>query len=434
MPTSPHIVIIGGGFGGAYCAQELERRIRRDEASTLLIDRHNYFIFYPLLVEAGTGALEPRHAVISLRSFLKNTRFRMAEVVGVDTGHRTVFYRTDAESAPHAVGYDELVVSLGSVTYLPREDEVPGLAEHGLQIKSLADAVSLRDRAVRMLELADACERAEVRRSLLHFVVVGANFTGAEVAGEFHEFLHNAAKHYPNIRRGEPQLTLVERDSRILRALDEDLADYATRQLRRRGIDVRLENTLRSVARDHVILRDGQRLDARTVIWCAGVEPHPLVAKLNLPTNERGYILCDRDLRVKGYDNVWAIGDCALNPGPDGKPYPPTAQHAVRQGRDAARNIVRHLRGERPQPHNFRAKGTLAALGCRTGVARVMGLRISGFAAWWLWRSVYLMKMPGWGRRIRVALDWSADLLSRRDYVELGLHRPRPDGETSWRG
>ncbi len=414
----PRIVIVGGGFGGAYCAQALERVLRPGEAEVVLLDRNNFFVFYPLLVEAGIGSLEPRHAVVSIRSFLGRTRFIKGEVVALDAAGRSIRYRLPGEEGDAVLGYDHLVLAPGSVTRMP---PVPGLSEHGFEIKSLADAVTLRDRAIEQLELADATGDPQRRAALLHFVVVGANFTGVEVAGEFDVFLARAAREYPNLEPGDVRVTLVELGSRLLPALDEDLADYARRRLERRGVRVELGASVARVEPDRAVLSDGRELAASTVIWCAGIAPSPLVSLLELPTDEQGWLRCGRDLRVVGLDDVWGIGDTAVNPDPDGAAYPATAQHAVQQGRHLARNLARVLRGEAPTPCDIRTKGVLAALGCRTAVAKVLGLKLSGFPAWFLWRTVYLLKMPGWSRRARVALDWTLDLLFRRDVVQLGL-------------
>lgn len=412
------MVVLGGGFGGAYAAQALERRFRGRDVALTLVDRHNYFVFYPLLVEAGTGNLEPRHTVVGIRQFLRRARFRMAEVTGVDTSRRAVECRADAHT--DEILYDHLVLALGSVTRLP---DVPGLDRYGFDMKSLGDAVRLRDRAIRMLELADQTPDEKRRRALLHVVVVGANFTGAEVAGEFDEFLASASRIYRNVQASDRRITLVERDTRILNVLDPDLSEFAKRKLESRGVHVRLGTSVREIGEDTVHLDDGTTLDACTTIWCAGIAPNPLIGSLGLPTDERGYILCEPDLRVRGFDDVWAIGDCAVNVGPDGRPEPATAQNAVRQAKSVAANIARVTVGREAKRHAYTALGSLAAIGCRTGVAKVFGLKLSGFWAWFLWRTVYLMKMPGFGRRVRVALDWSFELVFRREYVQLGIHR-----------
>jgi NADH dehydrogenase len=416
------IVILGGGFGGAYCAQPLEKRLRRFDAETYLIDQHNYFIFYPFLVEAGTGSLEPRHAVVSIRDFLKTTAFRMAKIQHVDVERSSVRYQLAGNHFIQRMEYDHLVLALGSVTNLPK---VSGLREYGFEMKDLRDTVTLRDRAIHLLELADATRDPKRRRELLHFVVIGGNYTGVEVAGEIHVFLNHASRLYRNVAREECRVTLIELSERILPALDEDLAAYALRKLTRRGIQVLLWNTATEIHADHLILKSGKKLPTHTVLWCAGVAPPPLLQSLTLPVDQRGYVLCEPDLRVRGFDNVWAIGDCAINPGPDGQPYPPTAQHAIREGIHLATNIVRVFREQPTIPCKIRPQGSLAALGCRTAVAKVFGLKLAGFPAWFLWRTVYLLKMPGLSRKARVALDWSLDLVFKRNYVELGLHEKR---------
>lgn len=420
MKDKKRIVILGGGFGGAYSAQRLEKYFRKEEVKIVLIDRNNYFIFYPLLAEAGTGSLEPRHGVVSIRKFLNNTIFRMAEVHSIRPEKQEVYYQIKGKRNPETLKYDHLLISLGSVTNMP---SIQGLRRYGFQLKSLADAVALRDRAIRLLELAEATPDPRKRRALLHFVVVGSNFTGVEVAGEFDIFLKHASRYYKNIKPSDCKVTLVEIADCILPVLDTDLSSYAEEHLRERGINIRLHTTVSRVGASRITLNDDSQLYTCTVVWCAGIAPNPLVSNLSLPTDKRGYILCENDFRVKGFDNVWAIGDCAVNPDPQGNPYPATAQHAVGEAKCAAKNIARAMRDQETIPCDLASRGALAALGCRTAVAKVFGIKLSGFIAWFLWRTVYLFKMPGWARRLRVALDWTMGLLFKRDYVQLGVHR-----------
>lgn len=420
-PVRPRrIVILGGGFAGAYCAQQLEKELRNTDVQIWLLDRNNYFVFYPLLVEAGTGSLEPRHAVVSLRSFLKRTEFRMAEILDVEPKRQRVHYHRIGAEEHAELGYDHLVIALGSVTRLPN---VPGLAEHGFQLKGLADAVALRDRAIRMLEIAAGTSEKTKRERLLHVVIVGANFTGVEIAGEFLAFLREASRRYPNIDPRECQVTLVERSERILGALDADLADYAKRQMERRGMRVLIHASAQEIRADAVVLTNGEVLPSCTTIWCAGIAPPEVLREVGLPLDPLGYLLCESDQRVLGCENVWAIGDCSIQRSQEGHPLPATAQRAVQEGKHLAKNLRRVLLGQQPQAFRYSDRGALAALGCRTAVAKVFGVKLSGFFAWFLWRTVYLYKMPGWSRRLRVALDWTADLFFRRDYVQLGLHR-----------
>lgn len=414
------ILILGGGFGGAYCARTLERLVSPSEAEIVLIDRRNNLQFYPLLVEAGTGSLEPRHVVVPIRTFLRRSRFVMAEVDGVDPARREISFTPVLGGAAERLGFDHLVLALGSVTSLPA---VPGLKEHAWEMKSLGDAVALRDRAIIVLEAADAAEDPARRRALLHFVVVGGSFTGAEVAGEFHVFLRQAARRYARVRPEEIRVTLIERGDRILPALDADLSEFAREHLGRLGIDVRLGRSVSEIGPHHVRLDDGSRLDTSTVIWCAGIAQNPVIPAAGLPAGPGGYLPCERDFSVKGIPGLWGIGDCALNPDRNGEPYPATAQHALRQGVHLARNIARTLKGAATLPFDYDGVGTIAALGCRSGVAKLYGFKISGFAAWWAFRTVYLMKMPGIARKLRLAIDWALELLFPRDYVQLGVHR-----------
>jgi NADH dehydrogenase len=420
MAHPVRVVVLGGGFGGAYCAQALERRLRPQEAEVLVLDRHNFFPFYPLLVEAGTGSVEPRHAVVSIRSFLRRSRFTMGEVLGADLRAGTTRFRPAESEDERVIPFDHLVIALGSVTNLP---PVPGLRDLGWQIKSLADAVALRDRAIEMLEAAAATEDPARRDALLHFVIVGANFTGAEVAGELWAFLNDAIRGYPTLERRHAKVTLIDRGDRILSALEPELSAYAAEQLRRRRVELRLGESVSEIRSDRVRLTSGPWLTTRTVIWAAGIAPPPALDGMDLPRDQRGYVECEPDLRVKGFENVWGIGDAAVNSAPDGSAYPATAQHAVRQGQWCARNIAAAIRGRPTEPCRIKGRGSLAALGCRTGVASVMGVKVSGFAAWWLWRTVYLAKMPGVARKVRVALDWTLGLLFPREIVQLGVHR-----------
>jgi len=410
-------VILGGGFGGAYCAQGLSRAVRQGRVDVTVIDRNNYFVFYPLLIEAGTGSLHPRHAVVSIRSFTRACAFFMGEVDSIDTGARLIACRLAGTDRTRTVPYDHLVIALGSASRLP---PVAGLRDHGFEIKSLDDAVGLRDHVIRLLEMADATTDRDERRALLHLVVVGGNFTGVEVGGEFHVFMRQACADYPNLDPAECAVSLIEISDRILPALENDLSDFAARKMADWGIEILLDTSVRSVDAGGVTLDSGRRLETRTTIWCAGIAPNRLIADLPTPTDGLGYILCETDLRVVGFDNLWAIGDCAVNVDPEGNSYPATAQHAVRQGKHLARNLLRVTAGDRPRRFVYNSLGSLAALGCRTGVAKILGIKLSGFGAWFLWRTVYLLKMPGFGRKVRVAIDWALDLLFRRDFVTSG--------------
>lgn len=415
------IVIVGGGFGGAYLAQRLEADAERLGYDVLLLDRRNYFVFYPLLVEAGTGSLEPRHAVVAIRDFLRRTDFLMAELTAVDAKEQVLIAQVPGTEIRHRIPYDHLVLALGSVTRMP---PVPGLKEYGFEIKTIGDSVALRDRGLQMLEIASGLDDPAKQRELLHFVVVGANYTGVEIAGEFQAFLNTAARRrYKSLGRDAIRVTLVELADRILPVLDEDLANYAAGDLKRRGIDIRTGTSVSEIHEDHAILRDGTRLPTRTVVWAAGIAPPPLLKQLPFPVNQRGYLECERTMNAKGFANVWGIGDCAFIPDAQGNPHPPTAQHAIREADRLAENLRLVLQGRSPEPCDVKGVGSLAAMGCYSAVAKVFGIKLTGFPAWFLWRSVYLMKMPTLSRKFRVALDWTADLFIHSDTVQLGVHR-----------
>jgi NADH dehydrogenase len=416
-------VILGGGFGGAYAAQSLCRKLD-STWEIVLTDRNNFLLFYPLLIEAGVGNIEPRHVVVPLRNFLKGHKgaeFRMGEVTSVDLRQQQVEYMPlGTEDAVH-IHYDQLVLALGSITKMP---PIPGLREHGYEMKSLIDGVNMRDRGIRLLELANSIEDKNLRRELLRVVVVGSNFTGIEFAGEYQDFMTDARRSYDNVHRDELGMMVLEYADRILPAIDEDLAEYAREHLAKRGLDIRTKTSITEVAKDHVILTDGKRVPTHTVVWCAGIAPNPMLAEIkDLPRDEKGYIECEQSLRVKGFENVWAIGDSAKVLDPSGKPYAATAQNATRQGQVVGSNIAYALRNQPLKDFSFNPVGSLAALGCRSAVAKVFGIKLSGFLAWWLYRTVYVMKMPSWSRRIRIVMDWTVDLFFAREPVQLGIRK-----------
>lgn len=422
MKKKSRIVVLGGGFGGAYCARRLAR-LGGNDAAVTVIDRHNYLLFYPLLVEAGTGSLEPRHATVPLREYLQGCEFRMGEVTEVDTARNELTYTVAGDQPEVTLSYDHLVIGLGSVSNLP---PVPGLIDYAWTMKSLRDAVGLRDRMVHLLEIADATADAAERRRLLSVVVVGGNFTGVEVAGEYCEFVLEAVRHYPNIHPSEIRFTLVETSPRILGPLDDDTAAYVTETMRRRGIDFVLNNSVTAIGPDSCTLKNGETIETNTVIWCAGIAASPLVRKMGLPADKRGWLTCDDHGRVQGFSNVWSVGDCAVNLDENGKAHPPTAQSAIGEGRLVAENIVHVLRGEPTKPLFFKDKGSVTPLGGHNAVVNVGKHRFSGIFAWVVYRIFYLVRIPGFKRKIRVALDWFGALLTKRDVVQISIHKKRP--------
>ena len=416
------IVILGGGFGGAYLAQSLQKLARRGELEVVIIDRNNFFVFYPLLVEAGTGSIEPRHCTVPIRDFARKSELLMAEVKGIDVEGSSVQYRLIGDDQDRSLGYDHVVVALGSVTRILPEDVVSGVREHAFEMKHMTDAVAVRDRAIELLELANATEDPDERRRLLHFVIVGGNVTGIEVVGELETFVRDATIMYRNLRREDCTFTVVELAPSILGILPEHLHQWAHRELGARGIEIHNGISVKEVHDDHVVTSEGDRIPCSTVIWTAGIAPNPILQQFtDLPLNRFGGLECESDYAAKGLSGVWGLGDCASVPGRDGKPMPPLAQIAIRQAPQLAANIVATVRGGATKPADVHVQGILVPLGRHRGVASIKGIKVHGIVAWAMWRAIYLLKTPGWRRRFRVAMDWFINLFCKRDYVQLGM-------------
>ncbi len=411
-----NVVIAGGGFGGAMAARELERILPRQSTRLVLVNDVNFLLYTPFLPEAAAGTLEPRHVVTPLREILKRTYLRLGFVTGHDPAAKTVELRTregDSEQLP----YDQLLVALGSVS---RVLPVPGLAEHAIGFKTLADAIWLRNHVIETLEAANATEDGARRDELLTYVFVGGGYAGLEALAELQDFAADAIESYPRARLHGMRWVLVEAADRVLPEIDAELADYALRELRGRGIDIRLGTTLEELSADSARLSTGEVLPTRTAVWTAGVAPHPSLRGLSLPLDERGRVPVDDHLRVAGMDAVWAIGDCAATPDPRGGTCPPTAQHAVRQGPVAARNIAAELGVGTPERFDYRGTAAFVNLGRYKAVGRVGGRTFRGFPAWWMARTYHMSQIPGIARKTRAVIDWTASLPFRRDISEVG--------------
>jgi NADH dehydrogenase len=418
-----NVVIAGGGFGGAMAARELERIMPRQSARLTLVNEVNFLLYTPFLPEAAAGTLEPRHVVTPLREMLQRTYLRLGTVAGHDPSARTVELRT-REGETERLPYDQLLLALGSVS---RALPVPGLSEHAIGFKTLADAIWLRNHVVETLEAANAAEDPARRDELLTYVFVGGGYAGLEALAELQDFAADAMDCYPRARLHGMRWVLVEAADRVLPEIDAGLADYALRELRGRGIDIRLGTTLEEVSADRARLSTGEVLPTRTVVWTAGVAPHPSLRQLNLPLDERGRVPVDDHLRVRGLDAVWAIGDCAAAPDPAGGVYPPTAQHAVRQGPVAARNLAAELGVGKPEAFRYRGSAAFVNLGRYKAVGRIGNRTFRGFPAWWLARTYHMSQIPGVARKARAVIDWTASLPFRRDLSELGsIGHPRP--------
>jgi NADH:ubiquinone reductase (H+-translocating) len=408
-------VILGGGFGGVYAARELER-LKRSGAriDVTLVSRDNFFLFTPMLHEVAACDLDITHIVSPLRTLLHETDVFVGEVEDVDLERRRVVVSHGLESHTHTLEYDQLVITLGSTTNFYH---LPGLEAHALTMKTLGDAIHLRNRVIATLEQADT-ECASPDGGLLTFVVAGGGFAGVETIGALNDFVHEALHFYPRLRRHSIRMVLVHAGAEILPELGDKLGAYAHAKLADRGTEIITNAHVTAVTAEGVHLEGDRFIPSRLVVWTAGTSPHPLLARLPCAT-DRGRIPVENTMAVPGWPGVWALGDCAVIPDRStGRAFPPTAQHAIREAVVLARNVVASLQGGELRPFTFLTLGQLAAIGRRTGVARILGVNFSGFAAWWLWRTIYLGKLPRFEKKLRVALDWTLDLIFTRDFVQ----------------
>jgi NADH:quinone reductase (non-electrogenic) len=425
-----HVVIAGGGFGGFYAARTLEKVLPAQSARITLVNDVNFMLYTPLLPGAAAGTLEPRHVVVPLREELRRTDLRLGRVCSADPAQNRISIRT-AEGHAEELAYDQLVVALGSVS---RSLPVPGLAEHAKGFKTLPDAVELRNHVLRTLEAAETVEDPAIRQAWLSYVFVGAGYAGLEGLAELQDFAADVIELYPRCRTQGMRWILVEARDRVMPEVQPSLAHFAERELRGRGIEIRTGTTLDEVTETTARLSDGEVVATRTVAWTAGVRPHPVIAELNLPLDGGGRIRTDRTMRVEGTDNVWAIGDAAAVPDPAklDQPSPPTAQHAIRQGRRVARNVAATIGSGRVRPFTYKTLGVFVDMGRGEAVASTLGIKWRGAPAWFLARTYHLAMMPGVKRKLRLLVDWNVGLLFGRDASELGgLGHPPRLGEES---
>ncbi len=395
------MLVVGGGFAGAYVARLVRGR------SATIVSPENYMLYTPLLPEAASGTLEPRHTVVPLRVMCPRAELLLARVESVDLAARI------ATAAGRTICWHDLVLALGAV---PRTVPVAGLAEHALAFKSLPDAVALRNHVLQQLEAADAALEDEERERCLTFVFVGAGYAGVEALAELSDLVEEALRWYPRLRSTRRRWVLVDAAPRILSEIPPPLGEYAARELAARGVEIHVGTTLERTSGDEVVLGDGTRIAMRTLVWTAGVAPHPLLREWGVPLDERGRVEVDEFLRVRGHEHVWALGDCARVPNTrSDTPDPPTCQHALRQ----ARRLAKNLSGE-PRSYGYRMLGQVATLGRHKGIAEVLGLRLRGFPGWWVTRTYHLYQLPLAQRKLRVVVDWTVALFFRRDVVELG--------------
>jgi NADH:quinone reductase (non-electrogenic) len=403
------VVIAGGGFGGLYAARRLERRLPRHSARITVVSDVNFLLYTPLLPGAAAGTLEPRHVVVLL----------LGRVTGADPGINELYVRT-LDERDETLRYDQLIVAVGSVS---RVLPVPGLAEDALGFKTLADAIAVRNRALLNLEIAESLPDDASRREYLTFVFVGAGYAGVEGFAELQDYVNDIIEKYPRCRIAGTRWVLVEAQDRIMREIPESLAEVAARELRRRGLELRTGTTLESMDERSAVLSTGERLPTRLVCWTAGVRTPGVVTQLGLPLTRGARIETDATMRVKGWDNVWAVGDAAAVPDPARRrrePAPQTCQHAIREGRVVGSNVAAVLAGRKPRPLRYRTLGVFVDMGRNKAVATVLGLRLRGFPAWFAARTYHLAMMPGMGRRVRLGIDWAVGLVFGRASAELG--------------
>lgn len=408
---------------GLYTALGLERHLAPGEAELTLVSPESVMTYQPFLPEAASGSIEPRHVVVPLHGTLRRTRLVTGALVALDHARRVATV-APIEGAPYELGYDQVVLGLGSVS---RVLPIPGLAERAVGFTTVAEAIYLRNHVLSRLDAAGSTDDPRIRERALTFVFVGGGYSGVEALAELEDLARAAARRYRTAARDEMRWVLVEAADRILPELDPALAAAALERLRRRAIEVHLETRLQSAEEGTLRLSDGTVLHADTLVWTAGVRGNPAAGWTGFPTDERGRILADEELRVRDVEGAWAAGDCAAVPDlAAGGICPPTAQHALRQAKRLARNLAATIRGGQTRAFRYRSLGSLVSLGRYKGVARVLGLRLRGFPAWWLHRTYHLLMIPTINRKVRVMVDWTVALLFRRDIVQLGsLHRPR---------
>lgn len=425
-----NIVILGGGFAGVYAAYELQNTLKDLDVDIAVVNRENSFVYYPLLPEIVSGAIETESILNPIRQVVPRADLYVGEVTGIDLERQEVEINHGLyghRQFPCTMSYDHLVLALGGV---PNTEPVEGLAERGYDVQRLANAFSLRNHLIDTMEQGDIELDPEAKSRLLTYVVIGGGATGVEVAAEIWDLFVEAAQYYNHISVEDMRVVLVHGGGRLIGDLPEHLGEYAGKELAGRGIDIRYNERVTRVDANSVELRSGETIQSQTVIGSIGLKPNPLIADLPVPHDNRGRVETNRDLTVGAFSNVWGIGDNAMVEDPHtGEAYPQTAQHAVQQGKLVARNISASLRGEETAFMKYKTRGQMVPLGRRKAVADIRGFTLSGFPAWWLWRTYYLFQLPRWPKRIRVAFDWTSGLLFAPDIVQLKVGQATPPGK-----
>lgn len=414
----PSVVVLGGGYGGIYATLELQRAAKRGEIRLTLISRENFFQFQPMLAEVISGAIGPLNVVNPIRRLVPHARFHQAEIESVDTDARIVAIRYPGHSRLNYVPYDHLIMAVGSSTDL---SVFPGVAEHALPFKTLGDAFFLRNHLISMMEAADVEDNPDRKRQTLTFVIAGGGYTGVEVTSEVNEFLRVASRSYHSISADDFRVILLHRSGRILPELGERLANFSHRLLEKRGVEVRLNSSLKGASVQNAILEDDTVIPTRTLIVTIGASPNALLNTLGCE-RDAGRLVVDETLAVKGCEGVWAVGDCALVPDVlHGGVCPPTAQFALRQAKRAAGNVLSCIRGKPVRAFKHKNRGVFVPLGRFAAATEAFGLSFSGFVAWWMYRTFYLMQLPRLERKLRVMTDWTLDLIFPADIVRVDI-------------
>ncbi len=417
--SSKRVLILGGGFAGLEAVETLEKIFSENEDVELtLVSKNNYLVFTSMLAEVVSSSIEAKHVVIPLRECLKKATFKELEVRNIDLKKKVVAGFHFHTHETFDLEYDYLVLAMGSITGY---HNVPGAEQYSFPLKDLANAMVLRSHVIDMFERADLEQDPDVRKRLLTFAVVGGGYTGIEVAAELNDFVSFSRRFYKHVKKDEVKVVVVDPGDRIMHEMSEGLAEYGLKLLKKRGMEFRLQTRVSAVTPESVEIQDGDKIETHTAIWAAGTAPQPVIAALPI-ADKRGRIEVNDYMEVAGYPGVWALGDCALIPDPhSGKPYPPTAQHAIREGARVAHNVAAAIRekDDERRPFVFQTQGMLAPLGHKSAVADIKGFKFSGFFAWLMWRAIYLGKLPGWDRKVRVALDWFLDMFLPKDIIQL---------------
>jgi NADH:ubiquinone reductase (H+-translocating) len=430
MARATRIVIVGGGYVGMYTALRLQKKLRGGEAEITVVDPQPHMTYQPFLPEAAAGSIEPRHVVVPLRRVLRKCQVLTGRVTTISNAEREVTVEL-ADGHVTALGFDVLVVAPGSVA---RTLPIPGLAEHGIAFKTIGEAIFLRNHVLSRLDAADTTIDPTLRRRLLTFMVVGGGYAGVEALAELADMARYASRYYHTIDRDDIRWILVEATGRIMPEVSPKMGRYTVERLLDSDIEVNLDTRVKSMVGGHVELDDGQEFDTDTIIWTAGVKPSPMLDKTDLPRDERGRLDCHATLQVRDLPGVFSAGDCAGVPDlskddPEARTSP-SAQHAVRQAKVLADNVVAHLRQRPLKEYKHSYAGSVASLGLYKGVAEIYGVKLRGIVAWFMHRTYHVSRMPTWNRRVRIVFDWTGALLLGREVVSLGqINEPKAEFE-----